>query len=455
MDMHLKQRMKLSQRLAMTAQLQQSIRLLTLPCQELKETIQKELMENPLLETGENDNVSETPEREDWKDQMVATSLNSFQQKTSLSAPFETYTAEKVSLKSHLLWQAQMDSLSEREKSLLFLLISHLNDEGYLTISLEELKGASVFKTLLIKEFEQALRKLQNMDPPGVGARNLKECLLAQARFMEEDTRDMELLIQNHLHNLEKKNYRAIASDLKISLEEVRELARIISSMDPTPARNFFHSPSVYVTPDVYIYRDRGDYKVTINDEGMPALRLSSPAREWLKNSGRKGEDVKQYVKERTQAGQWFIRSLIQRHETIQKVTESLVRHQRGFLDRGITALKPLVLQDIADDVGVHISTVSRVTSNKYAHTPRGVIPLKRFFSIGIRDIRGRAVPVELIKMRIRELISEESSNRPLSDSQLKESLQGELGVVLNRRTVAQYRDSMEILPSGRRKQAV
>ena len=457
MDISLKHGMKFSQRLAMTVQLQQSIRLLTLPCQELKDTIQKELMENPLLETKENDNdnVPEVPEREDWKDQMVATSLYSFQQKKSLSAPFETYTAEKVSLKSHLLWQAQMDSFSEREKSILFLLISHLNDEGYLNISLEELKEVSVFKTLPLREFEQALRRLQSMDPPGVGARNLRECLLVQARFMEEDTKDMELLIQNHLHNLEKKNYRAIASDLKISLEEVRDLAQIISSMDPTPARNFFHSPSVYITPDVYIYRDGGDYKVAVNDEGMPALQLSSRAREWLKNSGRRGEDVKRYVKERTQAGQWFIRSLIQRYETIQKVTESLVRHQREFLDQGITALRPLVLQDIANDVNVHISTVSRVTSNKYAYTPRGVIPLKRFFSVGIRDIRGQAVPVELIKIRIRKLISEESSIRPLSDSQLTENIQGELGVILNRRTVAQYRDSMEILPAGRRKQAV
>ena len=453
--MQLKHQMKFSQRLAMTAQLQQSIRLLTLPCQELKETIQKELMENPLLEAKENENVPEILERENWKSQMVSASLRSFHQKKEAFAPFETYTAEQVNLKDHLLWQAQMDSFSEKEKSILSLLISHLNDDGYLTVSLEELRDSSSLRIHTLEDFKKALQRLQDMDPPGVGARNLKECLLAQARFMEEDTRDMELLIQNHLPNLEKKNYRVIASDLKISLEEVRELAKIISSMDPAPARGFVHPPSVYITPDVYIYRDGLDYKVAVNNEGMPTLHLSSNTRGWLENSGRKTEDVKRYIKERTQAGQWFIRSLTQRHETIQKVTESLVRHQKEFLDQGLSALKPLVLQDVADDVNVHISTVSRVTSNKYAHTPRGLIPLKRFFSVGIRDREGRFVPIELVKMQIRKLISEEPSTRPLSDSQLTAHLQGALGITLQRRTVAQYRDSLEILPASRRKQAI
>ena len=225
--------------------------------------------------------------------------------------------------------------------------------------------------------------------------------------------------------------------------------------MDPAPARGFVHPPAVYITPDVYIYRDGSDYRAAINNEGMPALHLSSRTGGWLKNSGRKTEDVKRYIKERTQAGQWFIRSLAQRHETILKVTESLIKHQKGFLDQGFSALKPLILQDVANDVNVHVSTVSRVTSNKYAHTPRGVIPLKRFFSMGVRDREGRFVPVELIKMQIKKLISEESSARPLSDSQLTERLQGTLGITLQRRTVTQYRDSLEILPAGRRKQAL
>ena len=455
MSIQLKYQMKFSQRLAMTAQLQQSIRLLTLPCQELKETIQKELMENPLLEAKETDDTPDISERENWKSQMVSSSLHSFHQKKEPFAPFETYTAEQIGLKDHLLWQAQMDSFSDKEKSILSLLISHLNDDGYLTVSLEELRESSALKIYSSEDFKIALQRLQNMDPPGVGARNLKECLLAQARFMEEDTRDMELLIQNHLPNLEKKKYQVIASDLKISLEEVKDLAEIISSMDPAPARGFVHPPSVYITPDVYIYRDGSDYRVTVNNEGMPALHLSSNARVWLKNSGRKTEDVKRYIKERTQAGQWFIRSLTQRNETIQKVTESLVRRQRGFLDQGLSALKPLVLQDVAEEVNVHISTVSRVTSNKYAHTPRGLIPLKRFFSVGIRNREGCFVPVELIKMQIKKLVSEEPSVRPFSDSQLTARLQGTLGITLQRRTVAQYRDSLEILPASRRKQAV
>ena len=177
----------------MTTQLQQSIRLLTLPRQELKETIQKELMENPLLEAQETDNTPEIPERENWKSQMVSASLYSFHQKKEPFVPFETYTAEQVGLKDHLLWQAQMDSFSKKEKSILSLLISHLNDDGYLTVSLEELRETSALNIHSAEDFKEALRRLQNMDPPGVGARDLRECLLAQARFMEEDTRDMEL----------------------------------------------------------------------------------------------------------------------------------------------------------------------------------------------------------------------------------------------------------------------
>ena len=454
--MNMKQGMRFRQGLAMTFRLQQSIRLLTLPCQELKETVQKELMENPLLEAGEIASASETFDREEWKRKMVTASFNSFQQRHSFSTPFETYTAERVSLKSHLLWQAQMDSFSEKEKSLLCLLISHLDDKGYLNSSLEDLREASGRKEALsLKDLESALKKLQNMDPPGVGSRNLKECLLIQARFMEEDTGDMKRLIQNHLHNLEKRDYRTIAFDLKISPEEVRYLAQIVASMDPVPARGFLQSPAVYVTPDVYIYREGRDYKVSVNDEGVPALRLIPAKQKWLQSSGRKGEDVKKYVQERKQAGQWFIRSLMQRRETIQKVTESLIHHQRDFLDSGFSGLKPLVLQDVADDVDVHVSTVSRVTSNKYAHTPRGLIPLKSFFSTGIRNIHGHSVPVELIKIKIKKLIAGESPLRPLSDSRLTDHIQKDLGVALNRRTVAQYRDSLEILPVGRRKQAV
>ena len=454
--MSMKQGMKLRQGLAMTFRLQQSIRLLTLPCQELKETVQKELMENPLLEAGETASASETFDREDWKQKMVTASFKSFQQRHSVLPSFETYTAERVSLKSHLLWQAQMDSFSEKEKSLLCLLISHLDDRGYLNSSLEELREASGWKTAPSpKDFERALKKLQSMDPPGVGSRNLKECLLIQARFMEEDTGDMKRLIQNHLHNLEKRDHRTIASDLKISPEEVGYLAQIVASMDPVPARGFLQPPAVYVTPDVYIYREGGDYKVSINDEGVPALRLIDAKKGWLRNSGQKGEAVRKYIQERKQAGQWFIRSLMQRRETIQKVTESLIRRQRGFLDSGFSALKPLVLQDVAEDVDVHVSTVSRVTSNKYAHTPRGLIPLKRFFSSGIRNIHGHAVPVELIKLKIKKLIAGESSLRPLSDSRLTDHIQKDLSVSLNRRTVAQYRDSLEILPVRRRKRAV
>ena len=247
--MNMKQGMKLRQGLNMTFRLQQSIRLLTLPCQELKETVQKELMENPLLEAGET--APETFDKEDWKRKMVTASFNSFRQRHSVSAPFETYTAEKVSLKSHLLWQAQMDSFSEREKSLLCLLISHLDDRGYLNSSLEELREGAGWKTApSLKDFEAALKKLQSMDPPGVGSRNLKECLLIQARFMKEDTGNMKRLIQNHLHNLEKRDYRTIAGDLKISPEEAACLAQIVASMDPVPARGFLQAPPVYVTPE-------------------------------------------------------------------------------------------------------------------------------------------------------------------------------------------------------------
>ena len=438
---HLKQKLQMGQSFVMTARMKQSIKLLTLPCQELKEVIQNELLENPLL--------SATDSSFDRRETGLSIGLSSG------LVPFETYTAEKTTLKDHLLWQAQVNGISKRERSLLFLLISHLNDRGYLDISLEELaeeSGGSEGRA--IRDLKTALANLQSMDPPGVGARSLKECLLIQARVMEEDTKDMTALIQNHLHNLEKKNYKAAAFDLKISLEEVKDMAKTVSSMEPVPARKFLQEPDVYVTPDVYIEKEGNDWKVTLNDEGIPSLSLK-PRRWSAPLSGRKGKEVKKYLNERLQAGQWFIRALMQRQETIRKVTENLVRRQRDFLSRGhVSDLKPLVLQDVADDVGCHPSTVSRVTSNKYAHTPFGLIPLKSFFSTGIRCRRGQTVPARQIKMQIKKIISAESGEHPLSDSKIQKTLQKDLGVALNRRTVAHYRSSLAILPFSKRKRA-
>ena len=444
------QKMKLSfslgQKLAMTTQLQQSIQILALSHQEIKEKIEEELLNNPLLETKEKEE-SLNFYKASSDHRMSSFSSLAYEKKKDNNF-MDNVISESKTLKSHLLWQVQMNPILDEDKSVLALLISHLDDQGYLKIPLESLAQK---ENISLEKLTNQLDVLQLLDPIGIGARSLKECLLIQARHLEEDTKDMVNLIQNYLPLLESKDYDKIASLMDITKDEVEDLYHIILSMEPHPARRFSHVPTVYVTPDVYIYRESGDYKVALQEENLPKLQINSSYKEWLQKSAC-DKEVKKYMKEKITNGNWFIRTLIQRQETIRKVCYSIIRHQEEFFEKGSQFLKPLILQDVADDIGVHRSTVSRVTSSKYVHTPHGLVSLKYFFNAGLRNDRGEMIPVDKVKEKIKNLIEKEDAFKPLSDQSLSSDLHKELNLSLSRRTVAQYRDSLGILSFRKRK---
>ena len=439
----------LNQKLAMTMKLQQSIQMLTLPHQELKEKIEEELLNNPLLEVVESAESDVHSKLSKKSSDLKLSSFSSLAYERKTENHFlDNIIAEEKTLKNHLLWQVQMSPSSPKEKSMLALLISHLNDQGYLDTSLEELAQKD---NLSLDQLEMQLKILQGMEPAGVGARSLKECLLIQAQQLQEDTKDMVNLIQNYLHLLESREYEQLALYMNLEKEEVVELHQIIASMEPNPARGFSDTLTVYVTPDVYIYEEEGDYKVALQEEGLPRLQISSSYEKWLQKSS-SDKEVKKYMNEKRNDGNWFIKSLIQRQETIRKVCYSVIRHQKDFFDKGPQFLKPLILKDIAEEVGVHRSTISRVTSRKHVHTPHGLVSLKYFFNTGLKNDQGEMIPVDTVKQKIKNLIDKENNLKPLSDQHLSSNIHKEFQLSLSRRTIAQYRYSLGISSIRKRK---
>ena len=300
---------------------------------------------------------------------------------------------------------------------------------------------------------EAVLRKVQEFDPPGVAARDLKECLFNQTIALGLSNSSVVPIIQNHLHDLEKKDYNRIARKLKIPLSEVIEAVMLITHLYPKPGNAYTEEKVQTIIPDVYVFKVGDEYKVVVNDDGLPRLRISNYYREVLEGiDGREAsENSKKYIRERVQSASWLIKSIQQRQRTIFKVTESIVKSQKNFFDKGIDYLRPLVLRDIADDVEMHESTVSRVVTNKYMHTPRGVFELKYFFSSSIKTSDGDGIASKSVKEAIRKIIVEEDPHSPLSDKEIVKRL-GDMGIEIARRTIAKYREMMRILPSSRRK---
>jgi RNA polymerase sigma-54 factor len=299
---------------------------------------------------------------------------------------------------------------------------------------------------------EDTLTLIHEFDPPGVGARDLKECLLIQAKHLEEDTHDLVNLINNHLKDLEKKNYEAIAKALGRDIEDVVEMCKIIYAMDPKPGREYVSSETHYVTPDVYVYKVGDDYVVSLNEDGLPRLKISNFYKNMLKSGKTTGDKTQDYIQEKLRSAVWLIKSIHQRQRTIYKVAESIVKHQRDFFEKGSEHLKPMVLRDIANDIGMHESTVSRVTTAKYVHTPQGIYELKYFFNSGISSGDGSdSLASESVKVKIKDLVSKEDPKNPLSDQKIVDLLKTD-GIQIARRTVAKYRDVLKILPSSQRK---
>ena len=473
MAVGMKQSMNLSQTLRMTPQLQQAIKLLQLSRMELETAVRKEIEENPVLEDLTGDSGDEQTQQEaanpeegaiqqdqnpQKQDEFDWESYLDTQYKPTPSMGggneeimnYENLISTTQTLFDHLMWQMRNSGFNEEEQTLASILVSYIDDDGYIKVPLEQIAED---EGVLKDDLESVLPFVQEFDPPGIGARDLKECLLIQAKHLQEDTRDFVALISNHLKDLEKKNYEGIAKAMGRELEEIIEMTKIIYSMDPKPGRQFLTNDTQYVTPDVYVYKVGDEYMVSLNEDGLPRLRISNFYKNVLsaKVKGVAADQTQEYIQEKLRSAVWLIKSIHQRQRTIYKVTESIVKHQREFFDRGPAFIKPMILRDIANDIGMHESTVSRVTTAKYVHTPRGIFELKYFFNSGINTDDGDSLASESVKLKIKELVGAEEPKNPLSDQKIVDLLKKD-GIQIARRTVAKYRDVLKILPSSKRK---
>lgn len=474
---------KLVQQLVITPQLQQAIRLLQLTRLELVDMISQEMKENPLLEEEEEERelaegeppVTEQEERKtsaepehtpevkgngeggdefDWENYLENSNLTPFQKSSpdgDERPSFENFLTKRTTLTDHLHWQLQLSHFTEEEHEVGTWIIGNLDEDGYLKISLEDVCSET---NLPMEMVERVLRKIQQFDPAGVAARDLKECLLAQLEQMSPRDSLAEKIVSEHLSLLKNRNYPAIAKRIGVSLDRVNRAASLISKLDPKPGKAFGGEVIQGIIPDVYVYKVEGDYVISLNDDGVPRLKINSLYRNILNGSRLAMEGDRKYIQEKLRSALWLIRSIHQRQRTIYKVTKSIVKFQREFLDKGIQSLKPLVLRDVAEDIQMHESTISRVTHNKYVHTPQGIYELKYFFNAGITSTQGETMASESVKSLVREIIAKEDPKKPYSDEKLVQILQ-RMHIHIARRTVSKYREMMKILSSNERRKIV
>jgi len=497
MGIQLKQGLKLGQSLVMTPQLQQAIKLLQLNHMELAELITQELTENPVLEeVSENeapqDNLETAAEGETFdpeiqqqadeasqvqepkpEDQMLSGkdevnwdayledfnegsgSAPSMKETSDETPTYENTLTKTSSLEEHLQWQLSMLNLMENEQTLAQLIIASLNDDGYFEGDLATLALQAKIEA---EDAEEILKMIQNFDPLGIGSRNLKECLHIQARLLSPRQPLVEKIIDDHMAELEKHNIPAIAKALNVPIEQVIEAQKIIHEFEPRPGSLFTQPDTQYIQPDIYINKVGNQYVIHMNDDGIPRLRVSSYYKSIVQKEAAEGKasggKTKEYVQEKLRAALWLIRSIQNRQKTIYKVTEAVLARQRDFFEKGSQFLKPMVLKDIAADVGMHESTISRVTTNKYVHTPVGTFELKYFFNSSINSSDGSdALASSAVKEKIKQLVTREDPKKPLSDQQIVDLLAKD-NIDIARRTVAKYREMLNILPSSKRKRA-
>ncbi|HEX4208871.1 MAG TPA: RNA polymerase factor sigma-54 [Candidatus Binataceae bacterium] len=514
LEIKISQSLRTSQQLVMTPQLQQAIKILQLSLPELEAVVQSELDANPMLEPldqsvaeaaansdGEQGDVAApdgeplAPEPEpgaeaatdgEWEpgrlDEPIgptvsteapdaASEINGTDRLDKLDwreylenysnnwqngeppdpdderrQTLENTLTRKTSLEDHLMWQLRMSSLSATDQRIGATIIYNLSDDGYLETPVEELAAQLEIDP---DQVTRVLKRIQRFDPPGVGARNLRESLYAQLanHGMEESLAARVVL--NHLDLLEKHRYNDIAKALGVPLEMVGEAAKVISLLEPKPGRDYGGQDAAYIVPDVFIQKVGNDFVVTLNESAVPRLRLANYYQRVL-NDGAVASETKEYLQERLRSARWLVKSIFQRQQTIFKVANSIIKFQRAFFENGISQLKPLVLKDVAEDIGMHESTISRATANKYAHTPQGIFELKFFFTSGVKAADGEDVSAETVKEKIRALVGAER-DEPLSDQAIADILRRDQ-INIARRTVAKYRQALGILPSSRRK---
>ncbi len=478
MAIKINQSLKQTQNITMTPQLQQAIKLLTLTHLEMTDVIATEMVENPMLEErGGESSVEEIAKRNSERDTQEATAdsfsgpeliqggkdqfdwdkyVDVFNNHSS-SPPsmvgkvsndelpnYENIVSRSESLTEHLEWQLRMEHLLDEEKKLAAEIIYSLNDDGYLTVSFDELiKDVDIDR----EDALEILKMIQAFDPVGCGARDLRECLLIQARNLDVAVPLVEKLIENHLEDLYQKNYKEIQAKLGVEKEEIKNAELCILNFHPKPGRLVSAEEIHYIVPDIYVHEVSGEFTATLNDEGVPRLRISNQYRDMLKaKDGMKDEEM-DFIQDKIRSAVWLIKSIENRQKTILKVANAIIKYQPEFFKKGISAMRPMVLRDIAGEIGMHESTVSRVTTNKFMHTPIGIFELKFFFNSGVGDVAS-----ESLKLKIKELIDNENKSRPLSDQRIVDILTRQ-DIDVARRTVAKYREMMNILPSSKRKQ--
>jgi RNA polymerase sigma-54 factor len=493
--------------LKLSPKLQQAIKLLALPMLLLKERVDEELVANPVLEAldpleraaqtdtdlnskdrgdeaweaqrdflpGDNPRQVSSQEEggqtdgdpeavmEGWEahvryDPMVYRSVRPMEVREEDSY-IDRVVANSTTLNDHLYWQLSLNCTDERELAVAQEIVGCLDSEGYLRdVDLAALAGALKLKPeVTAEEVEKVLtERVHGLDPLGVGARSLKECLTIQLRGADPVEGSDEALVAlaerivaEHLPLVARRDYRRIAGALDSNEDEVRAAVHLIASLDPKPARNYSGQRATYVRPDVFIEKQGDDFRVYLNEWGIPRLRISKYYRDVL-NSGEADRETRAFIRDKVNSAVWFIKNIDERRRTILRVTRSIFEHQRQFLDNGVEGLKPLTLEMVADELGINPSTVSRATSGKYVQTPRGIFELKFFFSGGLPDTSGKSVSTTYIKERIRKMLAEEE--HPLSDAEIVDRLKKDDGFVLARRTVAKYRNMMRIPPASKRK---
>ncbi|MCP9469063.1 MAG: RNA polymerase factor sigma-54 [Nitrospira sp.] len=497
--MKLRLDLKLSQKLIMTPQLQQAIKLLQLSRLELQQSLAQHLLENPLLEDLQIDaeegetaatdekidepaisrdqgsDEAETPEEQEvpegfsasgWEEYFGSDHRSGRSQQSVSSDDFPSYeqtVAKATSLEEHLLWQLSLSGLSERQKQLGRLIIGNLDDDGYLRMPMDEVVAGTDFSE---EEAESVLKDIQTFDPTGVGARSLPECLLLQLGHLGRNPMGslgarpgalkgsvVEAVILHHLKDLEKKQYAKIAKALNVTLDEVFQATKIIENLEPKPGRPFVNTQNYVIVPDVFVVKDEGEWVVLLNDDGMPKMRIN-PYYKQLMGSGRENApETKAYMDEKLRAAQWVIRSIEQRNKTIVKVVSSIVKFQEPFFEHGVQYLKPLVLKQVAEDVGMHESTISRVTANKYLYCSQGMLELKFFFNAGLQraDRPSDMHSSVSVRQMIKQMVAEEDAKRPLKDEEIAARLRAKQ-ILIARRTVAKYRAEENIPSASQRK---
>jgi RNA polymerase sigma-54 factor len=485
MALELKLNLRMSQRLIMTPSLQQAIKLLQMTKLELQEEVTQELTENPLLEElqenppeaekGESEEVAETTEAAEVEATATETPVaeekdsfdeidyeSYFQDYMDLSyapqapaeeietRPLENILSRPQSLADHLIWQLDMTIVSKQQKEICLAIIGNLDDAGYLRASLDEIAAMG---SNTLEDVERALHLVQEFDPTGVGARDLKECLLLQLAFHDMEGTPAETIVRCHLDLVQGRKFRELAHTLGTSIEEVMHYVDTIRHLDPKPGKKYNAGSNNYVVPDVYVLKVDKGYTIVLNEEGLPRLRISPFYRRMIdRNNTEVTRETRDYVREKFRSAFRLIKSLEERQRTIYKVARSIVKYQQGFLDFGYEHLRPLILKDVAEDIGMHESTVCRVVNHKYMHTPRGLFEMKFFFHSGISSTQGEDVSSLTVKERIKRVVSGEDGTHPHSDAAIVKILSDD-GLRIARRTVAKYREELRIPSSNERRQ--